>query len=85
MKEKKNLFIFMIGMITGAAVILSLGGLLLARKEAEAISIIGGADGPTAIYIAGKVNYTPVYVGAAILVLIAAGYIVYRKKRKGGS
>ena len=91
MKRKEKMVGFILGIITGAAVILSLGGLLrngalnLAKKEAAAVSIIGGADGPTAIFIAGKIDFTPVYIGTAILVLITAGYMIYRKNKKGGS
>ena len=47
--------------------------------------ITGAADGPTAIFIAGKIDFTPVYIGTAILVLIMAGYMLYRKNKKGGS
>ena len=54
MKRKEKMVGFILGIITGAAVILSLGGLYLAKKDAAAVSIIGGADGPTAIFIAGK-------------------------------
>ena len=46
---------------------------------------IVAADGPTAIFIAGKIDFTPVYIGTAILVLITAGYMIYRKNKKGGS
>ena len=54
------------------------------EKDAAAVSIIGGADGPTAIFIAGKIDFTPVYIGTAILVLITAGYMIYRKNKKEG-
>ena len=79
MKRKEKMVGFILGIITGAAVILSLGGLYLAKKDAA------GADGPTAIFIAGKIDFTPVYIGTAILVLITAGYMIYRKNKKGGS
>ena len=85
MKRKEKMVGFILGIITGAAVILSLGGRYLAKKDAAAVSIIGGADGPTAIFIAGKIDFTPVYIGTAILVLITAGYMIYRKNKKGGS
>ena len=77
MKRKEKMVGFILGIITGAAVILSLGGLYLAKKDAAA--------GPTAIFIAGKIDFTPVYIGTAILVLITAGYMIYRKNKKGGS
>ena len=53
------------------------------RKKASAISIIGGADGPTSIFIAGKINYTPVYLLTALLILAAAATaLVIRKQHR---
>ena len=46
------------------------------------IGIIGGADGPTAIFVAGRI--WPVIVGAGIAVLavgIAIGFVIGRKKK----
>ena len=49
----------------------------------QAISIIGGADGPTSIFIAGKINYTPVYLLTALLILAAAATArVIRKQHR---
>ena len=49
---------------------------------AAAISIIGGADGPTSIFIAGKLNgdnfIFMIVVG--IILLILAGVIFYKRK-----
>ena len=56
MKRKEKMVGFILGIITGAAVILSLGGLYLAKKDAAAVSIIGGADGPTGALYLGKVT-----------------------------
>lgn len=56
-------------------------------KKAAAVSIIGGADGPTSIFIAGKINSTPVYVVTSLLILAAAvtGLVIRKQnKKKGG-
>ena len=37
----------------------ALFGIVLKLKENTAISIIGGADGPTSIYVAGKISNIP--------------------------
>ena len=47
----------------------------------HSIGIIGGADGPTAIFVTG--NPVPGLIGAAIAVLLIALVVYYiRKKRK---
>jgi len=50
----------------------------------SAISYIGGADGPTAIFIAGKVGDGQglLPIGFGILLLILGLYLIFRKKRK---
>lgn len=53
------------------------------QKKAFAISIIGGADGPTSIFIAGKVNSGPVYMLTALLILATVvTALVIRKQHK---
>lgn len=83
MKGKEKFIICVLGILSGAGIILSALGLYFKEKEAAAISIIGGADGPTSIFIAGKINDMPVYVGTAVILLITAAYLIFRKKRKG--
>lgn len=56
-------------------------------KDAMAVSIIGGADGPTSIFIAGKLGgsaFSIVFgvVGVAIIVAVIGGIIVLLRKRK---
>ena len=45
------------------------------------VGIIGGADGPTAIYITSGIS--PYLVGAAAVLCIAAVAIIVRKIKKG--
>ncbi len=48
--------------------------ILLGKKEASSIGIIGGADGPTAIFLAGKTSFNFM---AYIVAFIAIGGIIY--------
>ena len=45
------------------------------------VTVIGGADGPTAIYVASSVNWVWVAV-AAVLVISAILFIVIKKRKK---
>ncbi|MBR6570397.1 MAG: LPXTG cell wall anchor domain-containing protein [Clostridia bacterium] len=51
--------------------------------EAYSVGIIGGADGPTAILIAGPdIGWGFVAVAAAVVLAAAAGWLLIRKRRK---
>lgn len=51
-------------------------------KEAASIGIIGGADGPTAIFVTSNINWLAVCgLTALIVVLIIILIIIYRKKK----
>ena len=55
------------------------------QKKAVAVSIIGGADGPTSIFLAGKVGgavFWGTYVLGFVLVLLIVGIWIYIKKKK---
>lgn len=52
------------------------------RSDSVDIGIIGGADGPTSIFIATSVNW-PLSIGIGIaIVLIVVGFIMWKKKHK---
>ena len=57
-------------------------GIIVKLNEQKAIAIIGGADGPTSIFIAGKVGYGSILTVIVIGVIIIAGIIVMIKRRK---
>ena len=72
------------------AVIVAVIGIILAGfgisskiKGASSVGIIGGADGPTAIFVAGKVG-DGFSLGIILLgiVLMVDGILVYRKMKK---
>ncbi|MBR1470522.1 MAG: oxaloacetate decarboxylase [Lachnospiraceae bacterium] len=79
MKKVAGIILLIAGVITSAA-----GVIALFRVKANApsnISVIGGADGPTAIFLAGKFGlpmYGPVIAGV-VLVLIGMVLLAYRK------
>lgn len=71
-------------------VILTIAGSVMAilcfvlNTKGQISTVIGGADGPTSIFIAGKVGGASAAVGMIIgVVLLAAGiFMIVRKKRK---
>ena len=55
------------------------------QKRAVAISIIGGADGPTSIFLAGKVGagfYLGTYLIWFLIILLGVGIVIYIRKKK---
>jgi len=68
------------------------GALHWGRKAAVSVSVIGGADGPTSIFLAGKVPSPGTLATVAVAVLLAllvllGGLVIFlvrRHKRKGG-
>lgn len=56
-----------------------------ALQKGIAISVIGGADGPTSIFLAGRVGGTfsmIFYLISLVVILIGVGIIIYLKKKK---
>lgn len=77
MKKSIAILIIIVGVVLG------IWGVNAKVKEAAAISIIGGADGPTSIFIAGRIGDG--FIAGAIfigIVLVCIGIIVYRKNKK---
>ena len=77
MKKAITIIIAVLGIILAAI------GIHWKTKAAVAISIIGGADGPTSVFIAGKVG-DGLILGTIIVGIILAGigFLVYRKISK---
>ena len=70
-----------LGIIAGIlGIVLAVIGLVLKQKENTAV--IGGADGPTSIFIAGKLNVDNFIfmIVVGIILLILAGVIFYKRK-----
>ena len=50
-------------------------------SEQYAISVIGGADGPTSIFIAGKIGASDIFLAAGVICLLVA-FVVWLVNRK---
>ena len=49
---------------------------------AKSVSVIGGADGPTSIFVAGKIGGTPAITGIIVgIVLLAIGIFIFAGKK----
>ena len=56
-----------------------------AMQKGMAVSFIGGADGPTSIFLAGRVggNFAMVtYLLSLVIILIGVGIVIYLRKKK---
>ena len=48
----------------------------------KSVSVIGGADGPTSIFVAGKIGGTPAIIGIIVgIVLFAIGIFIFARKK----
>lgn len=72
-----------IGLAAGlAGILLVIIGSILKRKENTAISVVGGADGPTSVFVAGRLG-GEVFIGAialGVILIVAAILMVLKKK-----
>lgn len=69
--------------IAAIGILVAVMGIHWKTKDAVAVSIIGGADGPTSVFIAGKVG-DGIILGVIVvgIILASIGIIVYRKISK---
>lgn len=72
----------MAGMIMGIlGILLSVVGIAVKLKESVSVSVIGGVDGPTSVFVAGRVNENaPAQLLLAGMILLVIGAIVFRKR-----
>lgn len=58
-------------------------GAILEAQASTAVGIIGGADGPTAVFVTGVIGTGNVILEIMIgILLIVAGIIAYRRSKK---
>ena len=78
MKVKKVLGIIM-GILGVVLVIIEI---LLKMKESMSISVIGGADGPTSIFLAGRIvgNISILIIILGVILMVIAGFILFNRK-----
>ena len=49
---------------------------------AKSVSVIGGADGSTSIFVAGKIGGAPAIIGIIVgIVLLAIGIFIFARKK----
>lgn len=82
---KKWIAIF-IGLAAAVGLMLTAAGAWIKSRQMS-VAIIGGADGPTSIFVAGKINGAAFKEAGAILVAGGLGiglllFLVFRRKRK---
>ncbi len=55
-----------------------------AMQKGTSVSVIGGADGPTSIFIAGKVGGLSniIYLLSLVVILVGVIILIYMKKKK---
>lgn len=80
MKKIVGVIMLVLGVIATGIGTVSL--INIKSQAASSVSIIGGADGPTSIFIAGKVG-SPLYAAIVVgVILLIAGLLLLLKKRK---
>ena len=70
------------GMVIGVVGVgLSIVGIGMKLKESVPVSAVGGVDGPTAVFVAGRLDENaPVRLLVAGMCLLMAGAIMFRKR-----
>lgn len=49
---------------------------------AKSVSVIGRTDGPTSIFVAGKIGGTPTIIGIIVgIILLAIGIFIFARKK----
>lgn len=85
MKKCAGIILSVIGIVIAAfSLMLKMKG---QTSVAKSVSVIGGADGPTSIFIAGKIGNGSI-VGAVVvgIVLLAAGiFLIVKGKHKSNT
>lgn len=62
--------------------LLAVGAVLMKIKGNMSVSIIGGADGPTSIFVAGKVggDFSTILLIIGIIILFLGGVVFFKSK-----
>lgn len=76
MKKILGIILIAIGILT------AIFGLILKVKGQVSVSIIGGEDGPTSIFFAGKVGGMGAVIGILVgIMLLAVGVVMIARKK----
>lgn len=77
-----KILVVLIGVFAAIAAVFGVQSYL---SEVQAVAIIGGADGPTSIFLAGKVGGGDIFIGlavAVVMILLIIWLINKGKKKK---
>ena len=69
----------LIAFILSFASVLCLGG---CNTESASIGIIGGADGPTAVFVTPDINWAGLLGFIGIIAVVILAVVIIRRKRK---
>ena len=76
--KKLSVLLGIIAVFIGTVVV----AITLLTRRAHSVSIIGGADGPTSIFLAGKVDPMSLIIGIVLgAVLLVAGVVLIVKNK----
>lgn len=86
MNRKQKILAALAAILCCAGIALGAAGAYIGHKQAVSVSIIGGADGPTSIFLAGKVgndigSSLGVIAGVAVLGAVILGICIGRRKK----
>ena len=84
MKRVLSIIIIIIGtiLVLGGVAPMVMGAILKTNLPAT-VGVIGGADGPTSIYVAGVVGTGHILVEVVVgMLMIGCGIVAYKKIRK---
>lgn len=79
MKTIREMFMKIKTVVT-ALPILFLTGCTQNIKEISSVGIIGGADGPTAVFVSGKFNWKHILAALCVVIALVAAIVLLVKK-----
>ena len=71
-----------VGIIMGIfGIILSVVGIVVKWKESVSVSVVGGVEGPTSVFVAGRLNENaPIQLLLSGMILLVIGAVIFRKR-----
>lgn len=70
-----------LGIVAGVVGIISVIVGVALKMNNNAIAIIGGVDGPTSVFVAGKLNISILLIAIGVVMLIVAIIFYFLKKK----
>lgn len=76
MKKKLGISVIIIG------ILVTIMGFVMKRNQPKAIAVIGNADGPTSIFLAGKINEDFTWPIIGIFIIFVGLIVLFVRKKK---